>query len=191
MLTDNCEQKECPICYEKFNNNLDVCTTLCRHKFHTSCLTSCKNPGVCPICRTNVTFNINKRTTTNKIPSGTYSVTEYRRLMETNGIPLGDLSPAVQYVINEDIEWEAQKKEYEAQKKEQEEKKKESLKTNDKNKYELLYRNGKRNETTIANQQSPFYDVALLIGQTFVSKERLKEVDSDKYNLLFGGRKNN
>lgn len=40
----------CPICHEEFENNKNICTTICNHKFHTNCLLNVKNYK-CPLCR--------------------------------------------------------------------------------------------------------------------------------------------
>lgn len=44
------QNKECPICLETIHN-ADMCTTLCNHTFHLSCLLQL-NDNKCPICRT-------------------------------------------------------------------------------------------------------------------------------------------
>ncbi len=46
------EQTECPICYDKIDDNINVSISSCNHKFHTNCLLLC-GPK-CPLCRANL-----------------------------------------------------------------------------------------------------------------------------------------
>jgi hypothetical protein len=48
------EHSECPICYEKIENEMVTWTTPCQHKYHTWCLEEWKERGhsTCPMCRT-------------------------------------------------------------------------------------------------------------------------------------------
>ena len=48
--------ENCPICYEPMTD-INVCVTVCKHKFHTNCLMRCNN--MCPICRANVGSDVN------------------------------------------------------------------------------------------------------------------------------------
>ena len=53
---------ECPICLEKIGK-LDYSITKCGHSFCTSCiLKSVAHTGLCPLCRTELTDNIIKKT---------------------------------------------------------------------------------------------------------------------------------
>jgi len=44
--------KQCSICLDKMILKIDICTTLCKHKFHKSCLETW-NKQECPVCRQN------------------------------------------------------------------------------------------------------------------------------------------
>lgn len=58
--------ENCPVCYDKMTD-VDVCTTICKHKFHTGCILRCNN--VCPLCRAKLVDN----PSTKLIPAGTYT----------------------------------------------------------------------------------------------------------------------
>ena len=45
------EDCSCPICYETMTE-VNVCVTICKHKFHTSCLMM--SGHLCPLCKTNL-----------------------------------------------------------------------------------------------------------------------------------------
>ena len=43
---------ECPICYEKFNDNSYISILFCNHYFHTNCIKKwCEINNICPLCR--------------------------------------------------------------------------------------------------------------------------------------------
>jgi hypothetical protein len=58
----NYKEPICSICYEEYNNELDVVETKCGHQFHKDCLFTwwkIKNSNDCSYCRTkNVDVNI-------------------------------------------------------------------------------------------------------------------------------------
>ena len=58
----NYKEPFCSICYEEYNNELDVVETNCGHQFHKDCLLKwwkIKNSNDCSYCRTkNVDINI-------------------------------------------------------------------------------------------------------------------------------------
>ena len=48
---------ECSICLSSINGSINLCTTICNHIFHTSCLlqsAQARSPPLCPLCRTNL-----------------------------------------------------------------------------------------------------------------------------------------
>jgi hypothetical protein len=135
--------EDCPICYETITD-INVCVTICNHKFHTSCLLTnclkCEN-NICPICRTNLSPNVSK----SKFPPGTYTASELNQYMEQNNISVADTSPMIQSWLEECREYEEilQKRiesEIQMQKRLEND-----MKKRDSNKYELFYgKKGKR-----------------------------------------------
>ena len=54
MRQTECDQQDCPICNEEFNET-DSTTTPCKHIFHEQCLTKwIKISNTCPMCRKNL-----------------------------------------------------------------------------------------------------------------------------------------
>lgn len=49
-------EENCPICHlSMFSfDDSDICTTICKHRFHTSCLLGCRSDK-CPLCRQTMT----------------------------------------------------------------------------------------------------------------------------------------
>jgi hypothetical protein len=128
--------EDCPICYESITN-INVCVTICNHKFHTSCLltNSLKCENICPICRTNLSPNVSKSI----IPPGTYTASEINQYMEQNNISIADTSSTIRSWLEECKEYEEilqQRIETDIQ---MEKKQKNDLKKNNANKYELFY----------------------------------------------------
>jgi hypothetical protein len=48
-----CVETECPICFEKFNENDDIIILHCKHYFHIDCIKRwlTKEQNTCPVCR--------------------------------------------------------------------------------------------------------------------------------------------
>ena len=88
----------CPICHESMEI-VNICVTLCNHMFHTGCLLRCMNNHICPICRKNIiTGSENK---TSKIPSGTYTAAQYLEQIKKHNIPIDELSPEIQELLED------------------------------------------------------------------------------------------
>jgi hypothetical protein len=52
-ITQTCHDEECPICFDKLNNENKL-TTVCNHKFCVNCVEKMYNKRLvnCPLCRT-------------------------------------------------------------------------------------------------------------------------------------------
>jgi hypothetical protein len=124
------EQHECPICYEKIENDTNVSISPCKHTFHTSCLLSCGS--TCPMCRRNMIYNITSR---NRL----YTHNEYKQFMKENSISYDMLSPTMKRWLDECEEyynWLAELNEIRKKNKENE---KSMLKKHNPDKYKLFY----------------------------------------------------
>lgn len=125
----------CPICYESFSD-INVCMTICKHKFHTNCLMLSGNN--CPICRTNInTFKPNS----SRIPSGLYNMNEYIQQLNQHNISIDDLPLEIKQWLEECKEHYDIMKEIDEKRRMKEEKRKTELKKMDINKYNLFYGN--------------------------------------------------
>jgi hypothetical protein len=127
------EEHDCPICYNKIDNNINVCITGCGHKFHTNCLLLCGS--TCPMCRKNLLNN----TTTLKMPAGVYTPSEYYTLMQERGITYDSLSSTARNWVEECRDDHLLMNELEETQKKREENKKQLLKNANPNKYKLFY----------------------------------------------------
>ncbi len=127
------EELDCPICYNKIDNNINISISLCGHKFHTNCLLLCGS--TCPMCRTNLINNTN----TLKMPPGVYTPSEYYNLMQERGISYDSLSPTAKNWIEDCRDDHILMNELEDTRKKREENKKQSLKNSNPNKYKLFY----------------------------------------------------
>lgn len=127
--------EDCPICYE-IMTDINVCTTICKHKFHTNCLMRCGN--VCPICRTNVISSSNRHVST--IPAGIYNSSEYIQQLNQHNISMHDISDTINQWLEDCEEHEEIIKEIEEKKIQREEEYKNNLKHTDINKYKLFYK---------------------------------------------------
>jgi hypothetical protein len=127
--------EDCPICYESMSN-INVCTTICKHKFHTNCLMMSGN--ICPICRTNV-CSFTSNSSVSKIPPGIYNMSEYIEQLNQNNISIDNISLNAKQWIEDCKEYDEMIKEIEEKKKEEKEKRKNNLKKTDIKKYNLFY----------------------------------------------------
>jgi hypothetical protein len=51
--------EDCPICYEKFNDNSNVTILCCNHIFHSECIKKWGEiNNICPLCRKQIPLNI-------------------------------------------------------------------------------------------------------------------------------------
>lgn len=129
------EEEDCPICYEKISD-INVCVTVCKHRFHTNCLMKCG--GRCPMCRINIS-SLTSNSPVSKIPPGIYIMNEYIQELNRNNISIHDISPtAIQWIEN-CKEHDELVKEMEETKRRREEERKNNLKKTDINKYNLFY----------------------------------------------------
>jgi hypothetical protein len=138
----NNNQDECCICYTPIKNDVDVCVTVCKHKFHTGCLLRCNNRSidhVCPLCRTNVIPSLSDSNASGKILPGVYNIDEYLEQLKINNISIDSISPTLQYWIDDCKESRELQKEVEETKRQREEQYKSNLKKTDINKYKLFY----------------------------------------------------
>lgn len=124
--------ENCPICYESITD-INICVTVCKHKFHTNCLMKCGN--VCPICRTNIISN----TSSSSVPPGRYTLSEYIQQLNQNNISIDDLSLREKLWIDECKEHDEIIKKIEEKNRQKEERHKNALKKTDINKYNLFY----------------------------------------------------
>lgn len=127
--------EDCPICYEKIAD-INVCITVCKHKFHTNCLIRCGS--ICPICRTNIS-SVTSNSPISKIPPGTYNVNEYIQMLNENNISIDDISPTLKEWIEDCKEHDKIIKEIEERIERREEERRNNLKKTDNNKYNLFY----------------------------------------------------
>lgn len=114
------EACRCPICYETMND-VNVCVTTCKHKFHTDCLMM-SGSASCPLCRTNIISS------QSRMPIGSYNINEF----------LEEFKKEMRRGFEEATE---AMKEIDRQ---EEEEYKNHLKKNDINKYKLLYGDKKK-----------------------------------------------
>jgi len=124
--------EDCPICYEPMLD-VNICVTICNHKFHINCLMKCGNS--CPMCRKNVNSNLN----TPKIKAGIYNIDEYMQQLKENNISIDDLPLDIKLWIDECNEDKLMIKEMEEKRKQKNEEYKNNLKKTDINKYDLFY----------------------------------------------------
>jgi len=56
IINDNCKDEDCPICFEKLNNETFIRLT-CNHEFCKRCIVECANKNIkkCALCRSPVT----------------------------------------------------------------------------------------------------------------------------------------
>lgn len=127
--------EDCPICYESITD-INICVTVCKHKFHTNCLMRCGN--VCPICRTNIISNTSN-SSVSRIPLGKYTVSEYIQQLNKNNISIDDISLTEKLWIEDCKEHDVIIKKIEEKSRQSEEKCKNNLKKTDINKYNLFY----------------------------------------------------
>lgn len=135
------EDNDCPICYDKLTD-VNVCITICKHKFHTNCLMRCNN--TCPICRTHISSTTRMMAS---ISPGKYTFKEFVQQMSRCNMQIDDVTPETREWIENcrqfyDIfgEMESKVREMEEQNKQMnEEEHKNMLKKTDINKYNLLY----------------------------------------------------
>lgn len=125
--------EDCPICYESMTD-INVCITICKHKFHTNCLMLCAN--VCPICRTNVGSGALNQTV---IPAGEYSISEYLQELYERNLSIYDVPLHIKQSIEDHKTHEENIKKFEDEKKEKEERHKNYLKKTNIKKYKLFY----------------------------------------------------
>lgn len=128
--------EDCPICYEQMND-INVCITFCKHKFHTNCLMRCGN--VCPMCRTDVISN----SSVSRIPVGVYNMNEYIQQLNKNNMSIDHIPLRAKQWIEDCKEHDEMMKEIDEQKRQREEKQKNNLKKTDIKKYNLFYSNKK------------------------------------------------
>ena len=51
--------EDCPICYEKFNDNSNVSILCCNHIFHSDCIKKWGEiNNICPLCRIQIPLHI-------------------------------------------------------------------------------------------------------------------------------------
>ena len=77
---------ECPICFEKIENNINISVSICQHKFHTNCLLLCGS--ICPICRTNLIQNTITKTKITNLPQRVYTGNRYGAHIQDETIPI-------------------------------------------------------------------------------------------------------
>lgn len=124
--------ENCPVCYDKMNE-VDVCTTICKHKFHTGCILRCNN--VCPICRARLVGN----PSTNVIPAGTYTIGQYLDQLDRLGISTESLSNELKQVVEQNEEMQNLAKAFKNQCGQREKTEKEYMKKVNPDKYKLFY----------------------------------------------------
>lgn len=114
------EQEECPICYMPICDDINVCVTACKHKFHTGCLVLCGH--ICPMCRTNMATHLSaSEHSRGRVLPGTYEVNEYLRQLEINNIPLSTIPHEVRNCIEENHIAEEEQREFEEKQRQNEE----------------------------------------------------------------------
>jgi hypothetical protein len=137
------EELDCPICYEKIDNDINMSISACGHKFHTNCLLLC-GPA-CPMCRRNMLTN-NKTTNNNttRLLPGVYTHNEFKQLMQEQGILDNDLSHTTIEWLKDCEEYDNSMSELNEKRKEREENKKQTIKKANPDKYKLFYVNDKK-----------------------------------------------
>ena len=127
--------EDCPICYEKISD-VNVCVTVCKHKFHTNCLMRCGS--ICPICRTYIS-SATSNSPVPKIPPGIYNMSEYIQQLNQKNIFIDNISPTTKEWIEDCKEYDEMIKEMKEKKIRKKEEHKNCLKKTDINKYNLFY----------------------------------------------------
>jgi hypothetical protein len=125
--------EDCPICYEPMLD-VNICVTICNHKFHINCLM--KSGNICPLCRKNVSST---SYTPSLIKEGMYTMDEYIEQLNKNNISIDDIPLDIKLWIDECKETVEMMKIKEEINKQKNEKYKINLKKTDINKYDLFY----------------------------------------------------
>lgn len=198
-MTTNNNQEDCSICYAPINDDVDVCVTICNHKFHTGCLLRCNNTSinhVCPLCRTNVIPSLSNSKTSGRILPGVYNMDDYLEQLKINNISIDSISPTTQIWLDECSESRELQKEMKETKRQREEQYKINLKKTDINKYKLFYGKNISNNSISPIQNSLNERVEYRQFQQKSEEKRmqreeqykidLKQTNINKFKLFYG-----